>query len=63
MTHAQLVTSGIQKAKDCHASGMKAAEIVVNLQASYASITTPVIRAIVSYAVNNSRIRSVKKDV
>lgn len=56
MTHIQLVIAGIQKAKDCLAVGMKAAEIIGVLQADYASITTPVIRAIVSNAVNNSKL-------
>lgn len=60
MTHVQLVTASIRKAKDCLAAGMKAAEVVEVLQADYAEITTPVIRAIVSNAMRNNRIRSVK---
>ncbi len=56
MPHVQLVTAGIQKAKDCIIAGMKATEIIEILLADYAVITTPVIRVIVSSAVKNSRL-------
>lgn len=56
MTHIQLVIAGIQKAKDCLAIGMKAAEIIEVLQADYISITKPVIQAIVGNAVKNSEL-------
>ncbi len=60
MTHVQLVTAGIQRAKDCLTSGKKATEIIDLLQSDYPEITTPVIRSIVSNAIKNSRIKSVK---
>lgn len=59
MTHIQLVMAGIQEAKDCLASGMKAAEIIEALQADYTPITKPVIQSIVSNAVKNSKLSKV----
>ncbi len=56
MTHVQLVTAGIRKAKDCLAAGMKAVEIIEVLQADYDGISIPVIQAIVSNAVRNSKL-------
>lgn len=60
MTHIQLVTASIRKAKDCLTTGMKAAEIIKVLQVDYASITMPVIQTIVNNAVKNSQIRRAK---